>query len=218
MEHRRLSLPTSALESQYGVVVVGSGYGGSILASRLARAGQKVCLLERGREFLPGEFPDTAHEAAAEFQVSTPEGHIGKPTGLYDLHVDTDINVIRGCGLGGTSLINANVSVRADARVFDNPVWPKALRDDVATRLEAGFDRAEEMLKPIPYDAKHGALGKLEALRRSAASLNAPLVLPTLNVNFEERPNGNHVGVKQHACNLCGDCVSGCNVSAKNTT
>ncbi|WP_231929092.1 NAD(P)-binding protein [Brevibacillus sp. SKDU10] len=43
--------------------MIGSGYGGSIAASRMARSGLKVCLLERGKEFCPGEFPNTEFEA-----------------------------------------------------------------------------------------------------------------------------------------------------------
>ena len=62
----RLSAPVDRVRGSYGVVVVGSGYGGAIAASRLARAGADVCLLERGREFRPGEFPDTRLEAARE--------------------------------------------------------------------------------------------------------------------------------------------------------
>jgi len=53
----RLSSPLDAIRSAYDVVVVGSGYGGGVTASRLARAGLKVCVIERGREFLTGEFP-----------------------------------------------------------------------------------------------------------------------------------------------------------------
>ena len=55
----RLASPIENLRSRYDAVVIGSGYGGSIAASRLARAGQRVCLLERGREFQPGDYPDT---------------------------------------------------------------------------------------------------------------------------------------------------------------
>src|SRR5439155_18501178 len=55
----RLSAPIDGIQDHYSVVVVGSGYGGGIAASRMARAGQSVCVLERGREFQPGEYPNT---------------------------------------------------------------------------------------------------------------------------------------------------------------
>ena len=54
----RLSMPASKLKAHYDVIVVGSGYGAGVAASRLARCGQKVAVLERGREFLPGDFPE----------------------------------------------------------------------------------------------------------------------------------------------------------------
>lgn len=54
---QRLSSPPEEIKAAYDVVVVGSGYGGGVAASRLARAGQRVCVIERGREFLSGEFP-----------------------------------------------------------------------------------------------------------------------------------------------------------------
>src|SRR5947207_12451816 len=114
----RLSSPIDTIKAHYSVVVIGSGYGGAIAASRLARAGQSVCVLERGAERQPGEYPDTEAEALQEMQIDTPEAHVGPRTGLYDLHINKDINVFVGCGLGGTSLINANVSLRADPRLF----------------------------------------------------------------------------------------------------
>ncbi|HEY6340518.1 MAG TPA: NAD(P)-binding protein [Bryobacteraceae bacterium] len=67
----RLSSSIQNLKSHYFAVVIGSGYGGAIAASRLTRAGQQVCVLERGREFQPGEYPDTPLEVIAESQVDT---------------------------------------------------------------------------------------------------------------------------------------------------
>ena len=144
----RLSSPIVDIKSHYTVVVVGSGYGGGIAASRLARAGQQVCLLERGKEFQPGEYPNSLSSVLPEAQVDTPQGHIGSPTGLYDFRVNNDINVFQGCGLGGTSLVNANVLLRAEPRVFDDPRWPQELGQDLDTRIEEGYRRSEEMLKP----------------------------------------------------------------------
>ena len=213
----RLSSPINQIKDHYSVVVIGSGYGGGISASRLARAGQKVCLLERGKEFQPGEYPDTMPETMAELQTDFPHAHEGARTGLYDFRVNDDVNVFLGCGLGGTSLVNANVVLRAEPRVFDDARWPQAVRDDLNTLVEDGYRRALEMLRPapLPDDIK---LAKLTALEKSAAELNENFYRPPLNVTFAEPPNGiNHVGVEQHACKLCGDCVTGCNYHAKNT-
>lgn len=121
----RLSSPIENLKSSYTVVVIGSGYGGSIAASRLARAGQQVCILERGKEFQPGEYPKTQSKALAQIQIDLPQHHLGSHTALYDFHVNKDINVFIGCGLGGTSLVNANVSLQAEPRVFADSRYQK---------------------------------------------------------------------------------------------
>jgi cholesterol oxidase len=211
----RLSSPIHELKDHYEVIVVGSGYGGAIAASRLARAGKQVCLLERGQELWPGEYPDTAPEALSEFQVDFPEKHVGSRTGLYDLRVNDDIVAVMGCGLGGTSLINANVSLRAEGRVFDDPCWPQALRDDLDTLVKYGYERAEEMLKPTPLPDRLAGVKKLGTLATSASALPGEFYRVPINVNFTDRVN--HVGVEQAGCTCCGDCVSGCNYSAKNT-
>src|SRR5438477_6741101 len=167
----RLSSPIEEIKDHYTVVVVGSGYGAAIAASRLARAGQQVCVLERGREFQPGEYPNRSTEAALELQAHLPDcAQVGPRTGLYDLHVHPDINVFVGCGLGGTSLVNANVALRAEPRVFRLPEWPREFReykddenkdDQYKSRgaqdyedsglLDPYYDLAREMLKPNPY-------------------------------------------------------------------
>jgi cholesterol oxidase len=223
----RLSSPIETLKEHYTVVVIGSGYGAAIAASRLARAGQQVCVLERGREFQPGEYPNRTPQALAEMQSHTPEcPQIGSRTGLYDFHIHPDINVFVGCGLGGTSLVNANVALRAEPRVFDDPRWPRELRNpnpadpnleiDHTTPLEADYALAEEMLKPSPYPDTMPDIPKLDALQKSAQHLGQKFYRPPINVNFTVE-GANHVGVEQHKCTDCGDCVTGCNYAAKNT-
>src|SRR5215210_7221042 len=150
-EFPRLASPIDRIRDHYTVVVIGSGYGGAIAASRLARAGQSVCVLERGREFLPGEFPDTQLELMRETQMQTPQGHVGSRTALVDVRFHRDMNVLVGCGLGGTSLINANVALEAEPAVFDDPAWPQEIRDDLHTRVADGVERAREMLGSNPY-------------------------------------------------------------------
>jgi cholesterol oxidase len=98
----------------YSVVVIGSGYGGAIAAARIARTGRDVCILERGKELHPGEYPNSGLSALRETQIHTPEGDHGPAAGMFDFHVSRDITVLAGCGLGGTSLINGNVALARD--------------------------------------------------------------------------------------------------------
>ena len=213
----RLSSPIQKMKSHYTVVVIGSGYGGGIAASRLARAGQSVCVLERGKEFQPGEYPDTSVEFLSESQVHLPNGStLGPPTGLYDFRVNQELNALVGCGLGGTSLINAGVALRPEPRVFDDPCWPSALRESLSTQLEDGYQHAEEMLGSTTYPDDIAPVPKMLAHQRSAAAFGEDKFerLP-INVTFKDGIN--QVGVEQLACNLCGDCMSGCNYRAKNT-
>jgi len=215
----RLSSDIEQIDAEYDVVVVGSGYGGSIMASRLARAGLKVCLLERGRERHPGEYPNTALEAVEDVQMNLPGCHEGSRTGMFDLHINDDISVLVGCGLGGTSLINANVAIRAEPRVFEDPRWPAALRDEITKNdgkvMDDLYARVEHMLSSRPYPESYPALPKMIALKRSADAMGQQFRRLDINVTFE---NGiNAAGVAQKACVNCGDCCSGCNYSAKNT-
>ena len=145
----RLSSPLSALKSHYDVAVVGSGYGAGVAAARLASTGRSVCVLERGREIAVGEFPARLTDMQREMQVSSSAGRIGDRAGLFDVRLGRDVHVAMGCGLGGTSLINANVCLEADPRVFEDPCWPApALRDGL---MAEGLTRARAMLRPKPY-------------------------------------------------------------------
>ena len=219
---KRLSSHIEDIKERYSVVVIGSGYGGSVTASRMARAGQSVCILECGKEFLSGEFPDTLAEAGKELQVNAGEIQLGSETGLYNLHINDDINVVTGCGLGGTSLINASVLIESDPRIFNDPAWPRDFVNDVDTALKSGYEKAREMLGCATYpegSQDFPTLKKTEAMRQCSAAMGIETKLTPLAVNFNTHENGvNHVGVAQTPCNLCGDCVTGCNYSAKNTT
>jgi len=213
----RLSSSVADIKRHYDAVVVGSGYGGAIAACRLARAGHRVCVLERGREIRPGEYPDTAAKAAGEIQVDLPGHHFFSPTALFDFRLNRDMNVLVGCGLGGTSLINANVALEPEEWVFRDARWPAAFRADLP-RLRGYFDVARTMLGSTPYPrAGFPPLLKQQALERTHESLGSrrPFARPLINVTFKEGLNA--FGVHQRACQLCGDCVSGCNYGAKNT-
>lgn len=133
----RISRPVELLRPSYDVVVIGSGYGGAVAASRMARGGQSVCLLERGKERWPGEFPTSTPDALGELHVSGNTGKDGKmgavveggePTALFHLVVGEGQNALVANGLGGTSLINANVFLEADEKTLNMPIWPPELR------------------------------------------------------------------------------------------
>jgi len=212
----RLSSPIQDIHSHYDVAVIGSGYGGAIAASRLARAGKRVCVLERGREIQPGQYPTSEAGILKELQMDLMGKHLGSSTAMFDLRFNKDINVAAGCGLGGTSLINAGIALRPDVRIFLDPVWPDEIRQEDA--LGQYFSRAEDMLKPTTYAHRQPPANKTQAIERSARHLGETSRPAPILVTFDQLPdNRNHVGVEQHPCVHCGDCISGCNYRAKNT-
>jgi cholesterol oxidase len=211
-----LASPRAELKDYYDVVVIGSGYGGSIAACRLARAGKSVCVLERGAERTSGEYPDNAIAMLEQVQIDAPALRLGSRTALFDVRYNNDINVVVGCGLGGTSQINAGICLRPDAAVFASESWPTELRKEAI--LEPFFTAAEAMLKPAVAPGEYLNSGKTAALKEAALKLHESLHPVPILVNFQSLPNDvNHVGVTQTPCIGCGDCVSGCNHSAKNT-
>src|ERR1700722_4609737 len=209
-----LSRSVDQIQAHYSAVVIGSGYGGAIAAARIARTGRDVCVLERGKELHPGQYPNTAVSAAREIQVHTARADHGSAVGLFVFQVGPDVPVLTGCGLGGTSLINASVGLEPSDAIFADERWPAPLRQHPEV-LRPFMDAARKMLGSNPYPAGGPALPKLQALGRAAAGLGRPVVRPDLNVTFTGGPNA--AGVRQNACNLCGDCCSGCNYGAKNT-
>jgi cholesterol oxidase len=207
-------------EAVVDVVVIGSGYGAGVCAARLAEAGKSVFVLERGREFAVSRkgdvFPTTGNKLLRNVQLDgTPlDGTPVVPPhrlGLYNCYVGTDLHVVVGCGLGGTSLINANVMIEPDPRVFERAVWPREIRADVASgRLGEYFARARNVLRPAQYPSSRTTPRKLAAMERNGG------YRALVNVNYDDNPT-NGVGVEQPTCTECGDCVTGCNVGAKKT-
>src|SRR5215467_11999607 len=183
MNFTRLASPPSNMKNKYDVVVIGSGYGGGIAASRLSRAGKSVCVLERGDEKQPGDYPNNVLSLLEDIQIDTPLKKLGSDTALYDIRYNESINVVVGCGLGGTSLINAGICLRPAANVFASQKWPAELRQESA--LTAYFDRAEEMLRPSPSPASFLATAKTRALQAAAAAADKAAAPVSILVNFQ---------------------------------
>jgi len=196
----------------YDAVVIGSGYGGGVAASRLARMGFRVAVIEQGRKWQPGDFPVTnkARRKTARLMGRAPK--VGDPTGLYYLSVGKGLTVFGASGLGGGSLINAGVVLRPNLRRLRDAGWPDEVVSDGL--LLEGLARAEKMLgvAPVPDPER---FAKFKGMRKAAEAAGRRLELPPMTISH--RPGPNAAGVIQYGCRYCGDCWSGCNVGAKNT-
>jgi cholesterol oxidase len=131
--HHRLQQPQPrSTPWQFDILVVGSGYGASIAAARLAprlSPGHRLGVLERGREWVPGSFPDRFPDVMDESRLQLlgkRKGEVNNPLGLFNVNQFDEISILSGSGLGGSSLINASVAIRTDADVFQQPIWPTA--------------------------------------------------------------------------------------------
>lgn len=208
----RLARPVAQAKPTYDVVVIGSGYGGGVAASRLSRIGLKVAVLERGREYLPGEFAETMLAASTAMQISGKGRHIGPPDALFDLRVGKDVHALVGCGLGGTSLINAAVCLTPDVMVLEDEAWPEEIRVD--HRLNVGYHRARQMLAPEALPMSVTPM-KLASLERAGEAIGHHVERVPLHIAFHEKANA--AGVVQPPCTMCGNCMGGCNSGAKTT-
>lgn len=208
--HDHISNKYDEMRPRYGVIVIGSGYGGAITAARLAEAGHDVCVLERGKEWRSGEFPEKGEDVFHELRSKD------HPLGLFEYIRGDEVDILCGNGLGGTSLINANIAFEPGQEVLGHPRWPRALREESLGRY---FERAADMLQIAEVHSPSGThLAKVSAHERSAKGRPGSFRLLKMAVNFDRYTDEpNHVGVIQDQCTLCGNCVTGCNDRAKNT-
>ncbi|MDP8993151.1 MAG: GMC family oxidoreductase [Actinomycetota bacterium] len=215
----------------FDTVVVGSGFGGSVTAYRLAEAGRKVCLLERGKPYPPESFPRRPNAMARNFWDPSRGCH-----GLFDFWSFRGIEALVSSGLGGGSLIYANVLIRKDERWFVEEApfkggyehWPIGRAD-----LDPHYEAVERMLgaQRYPLDSPgYADTAKTLAMRDAAQGLGLEWGLPNLAVTFAnpgrppglaepiaEGPYPNLHGRPRTTCRLSGECDLGCNYGSKNT-
>jgi cholesterol oxidase len=195
------------MSQSYDVVVVGSGFGGGIAACRLAQAGKRVCVLERGRRFGREDFAADPSEAPAMLWHEKLN-----PEGLFDLRMMRDVSVITAAGVGGGSLVYANVQLRAEPGVFAEE-WPAAL---TRSELDRWYDLTEEALQPrhTPTDP---ALPKVRAFAAAAKNAGREASPLPIAVHFGEARAHPFSGVPQEGCQNLARCDLGCPIHAKNT-
>ena len=209
----------------FEAVVVGSGFGGSVTAYRLAEAGKRVCLLERGKPYPPGSFPRSPLGFSKNFWDPS-EGLYG----MFNVWRFSGIDALVSSGLGGGSLIYANVMIRKDEPWFvheDGESWPVSRAD-----LDPHYDRCEKMLGVQTYplgSEPYASTRKTRAFEEAAKRLGYDWFLPHLAVTFanegeapvpgepirEEHPNLH--GRTRYTCQLVGECDVGCNYGSKNS-
>jgi choline dehydrogenase-like flavoprotein len=239
---RRASVSLAALlegttkPPTFDVVIVGSGYGGSMAAAELAGAevgpdGQRtrlqVCVLERGEEYLPGEFPADPGELPRHVRIGNQAGGTvaGFHEGLFDLRLGPDVAALVANGLGGGSLINAGVMLAPRREDFPKP-GPLA---GLIQSLHHGgwFQRASELLgsqnntirdharfRDGEGEAREGAVPAKTAALDVLAGHRGSQYVP-ITVAMREGPN--QAGIALPACTLCGDWMTGFNVRANAT-
>src|ERR1700760_3671465 len=123
----------------YDVVIVGSGFGGSVSALRLAEKGYRVGVLEAGRRFTPETLPKTSWDVRNFLWAP----RLGM-RGIQRITLLKDVVVLSAAGVGGGSLVYANTLYRPPASVFADPRW--AGLTDWADELEPYYDQASRML------------------------------------------------------------------------
>jgi cholesterol oxidase len=200
------------------------------MAFRLAEAGLRVCVLERGKAYPPNSFPRSPAGMASNVWDPS-EGRLG----MFDLWSFSGLGAVISSGLGGGSLIYANVMIRKDEKWFvrESPrddtyeYWPVTRAD-----LDPHYDRVEKMqsAQRYPFDQPpYNTTRKTAALRDAAEKLGLDWYLPNLAVTFanpgqlpvpgepiiEDGPNLH--GRTRYTCRLCGECDVGCNYGSKNT-
>jgi len=199
----------------YDWLVIGSGFGGSVAALRLAEKGYRVAVLERGRRFDDRDFAETTWQLGRYYWMPK----LGLK-GILSLTMFRDVFIASGCGVGGGSLGYANTLYRGRPAFFRDPQW----RDlaDWESELTAHYATAEKMLGVTEYDedspagellreyATEKGFGDTYARTRVGVFLGEP------GVTVRD-PYFDGAGPARTGCTRCGACMVGCRDGAKNT-
>jgi cholesterol oxidase len=196
-------------------LVIGSGFGGSVSALRLAEKGYSVGVLECGRRFADDEFPRTTADLKRYFW----NPRLGMK-GIFRLTTFKDVAVVSGCGVGGGSLGFANTLYVPSKAFFEDRQW--AEMKDWEAELAPHYEQAQRMLGVVenPHEDPADQL-----LRELAEELGVGETYKKTPVSIFFGEGGKTVpdpyfggeGPERTGCLLCGRCMVGCVHGAKNT-
>lgn len=210
----------------YDVVVVGSGFGGSVTALRLVEKGYSVAVLEAGRRFTDEEFPQTSWRTR-RFLWAPRLGCFGiqrinllRSAGRRAGGSGASVLVLSGAGVGGGSLVYANTLYEPLPDFFDDPQW----RDitDWRAELAPHYDQAKRMLGVTTYPITTAADRAVRAVAEQMGVGHTYHPTPVgvyLGRPGEVTPDPyfGGVGPARTGCTHCGSCMTGCRHGAKNT-
>ncbi|PHV13415.1 GMC family oxidoreductase N-terminal domain-containing protein [Chitinimonas sp. BJB300] len=231
---------------EHEALIIGSGFGGGTMCARLSKRWPgKVLLLERGKAYPKGRFPRSPNDLASNFwspadDKSVRPSHVLQQKtnknmllGMFDVRSFPRMDTVTCAGLGGGSLIYANVFLRPSARLFEQN-WPKGLN---LQTLAPYYDVAQSVLgaRTIPPHRDENDtrfILRTQAFQRFAAEQNLPSKLADIAVffghdySYANQPQPSEIGLQeknrygavQTSCTYCGECDIGCNVHAKNST
>ncbi|GAA3291068.1 GMC family oxidoreductase [Dactylosporangium vinaceum] len=202
---------------EYDVIVVGSGFGGSVSALRLTEKGYRVGVLEAGRRFADRDFAKTSWRLR-DYLFAPALGCYG----ILRMTLLPDVLVLSGAGVGGGSLGYANTLYRPPDVFFTDPQW--AGITDWKAELGPCYDTAARMLGVAENPQTTAADAVLKSVAEDLGVGHTYRRTP-VGVLFGERP-GQTVpdpyfggqGPERTTCTFCGSCMTGCRVGAKNTT
>jgi cholesterol oxidase len=205
-----------AAGSDFDVVVIGSGFGGSVAALRLTEKGYRVAVLEAGRRFSDKDFPKTSWRISRFLFLP----RLGL-RGIQRIHALPDVLILAGAGVGGGSLVYANTLYQPPDSYFGDVQWRHIT--DWKAELAPWYDQASRMLGVAsnPYFSPSD-----EAMRTVADEMGVghTFKLAPLGVHFGSAPGVltkdpyfGGVGPDRNGCLQCGSCMTGCRHNAKNT-
>jgi cholesterol oxidase len=204
------------MTDEYDVVVVGSGFGGSVSALRLAEKGYRVLVLEAGRRFADDEFARTSWDLRRWLWAP----RLGC-FGIQRIHRLPDVTILAGAGVGGGSLVYANTLYRPDEAFYDDPQWREVA--DWRTELGPAYDLASRMLGVT----RNPTCTASDLAMRAVADqmgVGHTFTLTPVGVFFGDQPGRTvpdpyfgGAGPARTGCIQCGECMTGCRHGAKNT-
>ena len=200
------------MRRRYDVIVIGSGFGGSVTACRLAQAGRSVCVLERGRRWRNVDFPRSPSQIARNGFWDRGSGRHG----LIDYRVFPRMHVIQGCGVGGGSLHYFNVHLRPPASIFHDRRWPAEIN---LQTLGPYYDLARDMLDAAPLSPPAGRAlpTRTTTFLRACELARRDGELVPIAVYSGPGRRSLDGDVRQQPCDYSGDCMIGCATQAKNS-